>query len=135
LGLASGIAPIIVGGNTCVAVASENLPLSAITFCEVLQTSDLPGGVVNVLTGRLSELVGHAAKHLDVNAIAADSISDQRLISLRQDATGNLKRVTDLKIDWNDPTKAQSPYLIESFCEVKTTWHPIEKISALGSGY
>jgi len=135
LGLANAIAPIIAGGNTCVAIANETQPLSAITFCEVLQTSDLPGGVVNVLTGRLDEMMSHAAKHLDVNAIAADNISKDDLKSLREDASGNLKRVADLRIDWTDESQAQSPYLIEKFCEVKTTWHPIEQISASGSGY
>lgn len=135
LGLVNAIAPIIAGGNTCVVVANENQPLSAITFCEVLQTSDLPGGVVNVLTGKMDELIGHAAKHLDVNAIAADGISTEQLRSIKEDAAGNLKRVTDLRIDWTHADEAQSPYLIQSFCEVKTTWHPIEQISASGSGY
>ncbi len=135
LALANAIAPIIAGGNTCVVIANETQPLSAITFCEVLQTSDLPGGVVNVLTGRLSELMGHAAKHLDVNAIAADKIGKTELASLREDAAGNLKRVANLQIDWKDAGQAESPYLIEKFCETKTTWHPIEQISASGSGY
>lgn len=135
LGLANAIAPIIAGGNTCVVIANESQPLSAITFCEVMQTSDLPGGVVNVLTGRLEELMGHAAKHLDVNAIAADIIGLAKLTSLKQDAAGNLKRVVDLRIDWSNADQAESPYLIEKFCEVKTTWHPIEQISAAGSGY
>lgn len=135
LGLANAIAPIITGGNTCVVVANENQPLSAITFCEVLQTSDLPGGVVNVLTGKLDELMGHAAKHLDVNAIAADGVDNKQLQSIQEDAAGNLKRAIDLRVDWNDVDQAQSPYLIQSFCEVKTTWHPIEQISASGSGY
>jgi acyl-CoA reductase-like NAD-dependent aldehyde dehydrogenase len=135
LGLANAIAPIIAGGNTCVVIANETQPLSAITFCEVLQTSDLPGGVVNVLTGRMGELMGHAAKHLDVNAIAADEIGKSELASLKEDAAGNLKRVADLRIDWTDADHAESPYLIEKFCEVKTTWHPIEQIGASGSGY
>ncbi len=135
LGLANAIAPIIAGGNTCVVIANETQPLSAITFCEVLQTSDLPGGVVNVLTGRMAELMGHAAKHLDVNAIAADEIGKSELASLKEDAAGNLKRVADLRIDWTDADHAESPYLIEKFCEVKTTWHPIEQIGASGSGY
>jgi len=135
LALANAVAPIIAGGNSCVVIANENQPLSAITFCEVLQTSDLPGGVVNVLTGRLFELMGHAAKHLDVNAIAADQIEKADLATLKKDAAGNLKRVVDLRIDWNDASQAESPYLIEKFCEVKTTWHPIEQISASGSGY
>jgi len=135
LALANAVAPIIAGGNTCVVIANETQPLSAITFCEVLQTSDLPGGVVNVLTGKLDELMGHAAKHLDVNAIAADHIGKTDLASLREDASGNLKRVADLRIDWKNADQAESPYLIEKFCEVKTTWHPIEQISASGSGY
>jgi len=135
LGLANAIAPVIAGGNSCVVIANEKQPLSAITFCEVLQTSDLPGGVVNVLTGRMDELVGHAAKHLDVNAIASDKIGKDALKTLQEDSVGNLKRVIDFEIDWTDESAAQSPYLIEKFCEIKTTWHPIEKISASGSGY
>ena len=135
LGLANAMAPIIAGGNTCVIIANETQPLSAITFCEVMQTSDLPGGVVNVLTGRMDELMGHAAKHLDVNAIAADKISKAKLKALKEDAAGNLKRVANLQVDWTDAAEAESPYLIEKFCEVKTTWHPIEQISASGSGY
>ena len=135
LGLANALAPIIAGGNTCVVIANETQPLSAITFCEVMQTSDLPGGVVNVLTGRIDELMSHAAKHLDVNAIAADKISKTKLKALKEDAAGNLKRVANLQIDWTDAAESESPYLIEKFCEVKTTWHPIEQISASGSGY
>ncbi len=135
LGLANAIAPIIASGNTCVAIANEDQPLSAITFCEVLQTSDLPPGVVNVLTGKLDELMTHAAKHLDVNAIAADQIGTPNLEAVRADAAGNLKRIADLQIDWSDDNQAQNPYLIEKFCEVKTTWHPIEQISSSGSGY
>ena len=135
LALANAIAPIIAGGNTCVVIANETQPLSAITFCEVLQTSDLPGGVVNVLTGRLSELMEHAAKHLDVNAIAADQMEAAQLAALKEDAAGNLKRVSHLQVDWKDADQAESPYLIEKFCETKTTWHPIEQISATGSGY
>ena len=91
--------------------------------------------MVNVLTGRLEELIGHAAKHLDVNSIAADSIGKPRMKTLQEDSTGNLKRIVDFGIDWTDTEEAQNPYLIEKFCEVKTTWHPIEQISAAGSGY
>jgi acyl-CoA reductase-like NAD-dependent aldehyde dehydrogenase len=134
LGLTSLLAPIIAGGNTVVALASESKPLSAITLAEVLATSDLPAGVVNFLTGSKSEIVVHAAKHFDVNAIADDSRLTEYLHQIQTHAAGNVKRVKAYQTDWNSE-KSQNPYLIADFCETKTTWHPIEKISASGSGY
>ena len=134
LGPISLLAPIIASGNSCVILASESKPLSLVTFGEVLQTSDVPGGVVNVLTGRKSELSEHFSSHKDINAVAYDG-DDSTLINLiQQEATSNLKRVRIYHNDWLDQTSA-NPYLIQDFCEVKTTWHPIEKISASGSGY
>lgn len=135
LGLISMIAPIIASGNTCVVLAANQSPLSAVTFCEVLQTSDVPGGVINLLTGSAEELAPHAASHMDVNAIAADGLTDEQLASVERESSGNLKRVIRMAHDWNDVEQSQSPYLIEKFCELKTTWHPIEQISASGSGY
>ena len=134
LGLVSLIAPIVSGGNTCVVLASESKPLSAITFAEVLQTSDVPGGVVNLLTGSKQELTEHFAKHMDLNAVAYDG-SDQKLLTqIQKCAVDNVKRVKSFEREWaaND---AESPYYIGDFCEIKTTWHPIETISAVGSGY
>ncbi len=135
LGLISMIAPIMASGNTCVVLAANQSPLSAVTFCEVLQTSDVPGGVINLLTGSAEELASHAASHMDVNAIAADGLTDEQLACVERESSGNLKRVIRMAHDWNDVEESQSPYLIEKFCELKTTWHPIEQISASGSGY
>lgn len=134
LGLVSIIAPIICGGNSVVVLASESKPLSAITFAEVLNSSDVPGGVVNILTGKLIELAEHFSRHLDVNAIAYDRDDDGQRTAIQEWASGNVKRVMVLNCDWKSKESA-NPYLIEKFCEVKTTWHPIEKISASGSGY
>ena len=134
LGLVSLMLPIIAGGNSCVALASESKPLSAVTLSEVLDHSDLPGGVVNILTGNKDELGEHFSKHLDVNAVAYNGNDAKYLQSIKEHAVNNVKRVRHYTDDW---TKADSenPYLIEHFCEVKTTWHPIEQISASGSGY
>lgn len=134
LGLVSLIAPVIAGGNTCVVLASEPRPLSAITFAEVLQTSDVPGGVVNILTGQLDELADHFSSHLDINALAYDGNDMARLESFQVNAASNVKRVRHYELDWPREENA-NPYLIRDFCEVKTTWHPIENIGASGSGY
>lgn len=134
LGLVSLVTPIIAGGNSCIVLASESKPLSSITFCEVLNTSDIPPGVVNVLTGSLSELAEHFAKHMDVNAIAFDRDDPQMLTGLQQGAASNVKRVRSYVNDWTLDESA-SPWFIHDFSEVKTTWHPIEKISKSGSGY
>lgn len=134
LGLVSLIAPVIASGNCCVVLASESKPLSSITFSEVLATSDVPGGVVNMLTGAKSELVEHFSRHLDINAIAFDSDDEPMLKTIQEFAAENVKRVKHYSTDWTS-ADAESPYLIEDFCEVKTTWHPIERISASGSGY
>ncbi len=135
LGLVSMIAPIIASGNTCIILASHASPLSAVTFGEVLQTSDLPGGVVNLLTGNAQELLSPAANHMDINSVAVDGLTGEQLKTLESDSSSNLKRVVRMDEDWYDVERSQSPYLIEKFCELKTTWHPIEQISASGSGY
>lgn len=134
LGLVSLIAPIIASGNTCIVLGSKTKPLSAITFCEVLQTSDVPGGVVNMLTGDVNELAEHFSGHLDINAIAFDREDPERLKAIQENAVNNVKRVKQYACDWSKDDSA-NPYLIEAFCEVKTTWHPIEQIGASGSGY
>ena len=125
LGLVSNIAPAIAGGNTCVVLASESLPLSAVSLAEVLHSSDVPAGVVNLLTGYRDELRGQFASHMDVNAVVyCDGDADvARLV--QTEAAENLKRVvarTD--VDWSKDA-AQDPYLIRDTQEVKTTWHPI----------
>ena len=134
LGLVSAIAPIIASGNTVIALASEDLPLCAITFAEVLNSSDVPGGVVNVLTGYSSELLEHAGSHLDINAIYYAAGDKKQLITLKGIASNNVKRVFDENKDLYK-AEGQDPYTILNYCEVKTTWHPIEKIGAAGSGY
>ncbi len=134
LGLVSLMAPVIAAGNTCVILASESKPLSAVTLCEVLETSDVPGGVVNLLTGNKAELHEHFSSHLDVNAVAYDGNDQDLLTAIQQAAVSNVKRIRHYDRDWKSTDNA-NPYLIQDFCEVKTTWHPIEKIGAAGSGY
>ncbi len=125
LGLVSVIAPLIVGGNSVVALASTSKPLCAVTFSEVLATSDLPGGVVNILTGERTEMLETMANHMDVNAIVYAGNNTAEITKLRELASLNIKRpsVYD-RTDWTSPD-AQSPYLILDGQEVKTTWHPI----------
>lgn len=134
LGLVSLVLPIIAGGNSCVVLASESRPLSAVTFGEVLHSSDVPGGVVNILTGNLAELHEHVARHMDINAIAYDRQNEQILATIQERAADNVKRVKAFACDWKDSQQA-NPYRIADFCEVKTTWHPIERITESGSGY
>jgi len=129
LELVSLIAPVIAGGNTCVLVASEKHPLPAVTFTEVLATSDLPGGVVNLMTGMRSELLKPLVAHMDVNAVVVADASKEERTMLDTEATCNLKRVVYPKSD------AGSPYAILDTQEVKTTWHPIERGQGGGGGY
>jgi acyl-CoA reductase-like NAD-dependent aldehyde dehydrogenase len=135
LGLVSFIAPIIAMGNTCVVLASENMPLCAITCAEVLATSDVPGGVVNILTGNTKELLEHFGTHMDINAVAYGRSDVKETNALQSWAVDNLKRIK-IKSEsdyFNDSW--ESPYFMLDFMEVKTTWHPIEAISATGSVY
>ncbi len=135
LGLVSVIAPIIAGGNTCIVLASENLPLCSISFGEVLHTSDLPGGVVNILTGKVSELAPQFAAHMDVNAVVYCGADENIQRDLQEKGAANVKRViTHKNINWSSE-RGQSPYYIMDTQEVKTTWHPIENIGGGGSGY
>mgnify|MGYP001816818316 CR=1 FL=1 len=125
LGLVSNIAPAIVGGNSCVVLASESLPLCAVSFAEVLHASDVPGGVVNILTGFRSELSGHFASHMDVNAIVYCDGGKKMAESVQDAAADNIKRVIRrTNVNWNDDS-SQHPYLVRDTQEVKTTWHPI----------
>jgi len=125
LGLISTIAPAIVGGNSCIALASYSKPLCAVTLTEVLATSDLPGGVVNLLTGERSEILDHAASHMDVNACIYCGNDSKELATVRTKAALNVKRVlTYDREDWTSPD-AQSPYFILDTQEIKTTWHPV----------
>ena len=125
LGLVSNVAPVIVGGNTCVVLASESMPLSAVSFAEVLHASDVPAGVVNLLTGLRSELTGQFASHMDVNAIVFCDEAAATAREVQELASDNIKRVVARGgIDWNSEN-SQHPYLIRDTQEVKTTWHPI----------
>ncbi len=125
IGLVSNVAPAIVGGNTCVALASESLPLCAISFAEVLHASDVPAGVVNILTGLREELTGQFASHMDVNAIAYCGGGRKFAASVQDLAADNIKRViARRRVNWLSE-KSASPYLIRDTQEIKTTWHPI----------
>jgi acyl-CoA reductase-like NAD-dependent aldehyde dehydrogenase len=125
IGLVSTIAPAICGGNTCIALASYSKPLAAVTLSEVLATSDLPGGVVNILTGKRSEMLEHFASHMDVNACIYCGDDTDELKTVREKASLNVKRVISYdRDDWMSD-EAQSPYFILGTQEVKTTWHPV----------
>ncbi len=134
LGLISVIAPVIAGGNTCVVLASEKFPLCSITFSEVLATSDLPGGVVNILTGKSSELYAHFSNHMDVNAVIYCRKNKTEEKEIFENASLNVKRAFIWNKDWIK-LENQNPYLIFDLQEIKTTWHPIENIGIGGAKY
>jgi acyl-CoA reductase-like NAD-dependent aldehyde dehydrogenase len=120
LGLVSVLAPVIVTGNTAVVIAAQEHPLPAITLAEVLATADLPGGVVNLLTGRVAEMAPWLAGHMDVNAVDLSGAADLRT-DLEREAAENLKRVPRLPADWAaDPGTER----MTAFLEIKTVWHP-----------
>lgn len=127
LGLVSLVAPAILSGNACIVLASAATPLVAITFAEIFATSDLPGGVVNVLTGSRAELASHFASHMDVNAIV-DGAGDAAIsATLRGGSAINLKRYAARELvakDWFT-SKAEDPFWILDTVEMKTAWHPI----------
>ena len=130
LGLVSRLAPVIVSGNAAVVIASESRPLPAVTLTEVLATSDVPGGVVNLITGLRRELVVHLAGHMDVNALDAFGLAPEEAAAVEELATENVKRLVrppangEASVNWLD-ARWQSPYLIGEFVETKTVWHPI----------
>ena len=118
LGLVSRVAPAIVGGNAVVVLASESQPLAAVELAEVLATSDLPGGVVNILTGYRGELAPVLAGHMDVNALDLAG-ADGDVAELERLAAENVKRVV------RGSANGQSPWEVAAFLELKTVWHPI----------
>jgi len=127
LGLVSVIAATIAGGNTCVVLASESAPLCAVTFSEVVHSSDVPGGVINILTGKRKELLSQFTMHMDVNAIVYSDNDTETISKIKRDSTSNLKRSIIYKgMDWSSAA-AESPYFISDVQEAKTTWHPIGK--------
>lgn len=127
LGLLSQVAPVIVSGNTCVCLASQEFPYPAIVLGEQLAVSDLPGGVVNILTGFRKELVPTFATHTHIRGVSA-VVSQEEKTQLQVGAAESIKRVRARKrdegIDWID-CKTQSVYEIRDYIEFKTTWHPI----------
>jgi acyl-CoA reductase-like NAD-dependent aldehyde dehydrogenase len=135
LGLTSVLAPCLAGGNTAVVIADEKRSLCAISLAEVLNSSDVPGGVVNILTGSKAELLPWLAEHRDVNALVYTERDPATLSSLRTRATGNLKRVIHWPYTNWSLNKAQSPHLIIDLQEIKTTWHPIQQITGSGASY
>jgi acyl-CoA reductase-like NAD-dependent aldehyde dehydrogenase len=128
LGLVSRIAPALVGGNTVVVITSESRPLPAITLAEAFATSDVPAGVINLVSGLKSELVPWLTSHMDVNAIDLTGADAGMLASLQKSAAENVKRVVRFDADaigWDDSRLSQSPYAIYDFQEMKTVWHPM----------
>jgi len=133
IGLVSLLIPAICSGNTAVLIASEKLPLCAITFAEVLNSSDVPGGVVNILTGKTEELLPVLAAHMDVNALISESLGSMEIETAKA-AVDNLKRKFTYNADWSSE-KSQGLYYIADCLELKTTWHPIENIGGTTSSY
>jgi acyl-CoA reductase-like NAD-dependent aldehyde dehydrogenase len=125
--LVSLMAPVIASGNSAIIIASEKHPLAAVTFAEILATSDLPGGVVNILTGKRTELVTHVANHMDVNAIVDGTGLAEIGAALQAGTSMNLKRYSVNALspaEWFT-SKAEDPYKILDTVEFKTVWHPI----------
>jgi acyl-CoA reductase-like NAD-dependent aldehyde dehydrogenase len=118
LGLVQSLAPVLAGGNTAIVIASEKYPLAAITLSEALGTSDVPGGVVNILTGSSAELAPWAGSHMDIDGIDASGLSTAQEKDLRIAGADNLKRIFRFK-------DGKSPQRVLSFMENKTVWHPI----------
>jgi acyl-CoA reductase-like NAD-dependent aldehyde dehydrogenase len=128
LALVSRIAPALVGGNTIVGITSESRPLPGITLGEVFATSDVPPGVVNLISGLKTELVPWLASHMDVNAIDSTGVEQGQLAALEKAAAENVKRLIRFDaagIGWDDSRRSQSPYAIAEFQEMKTVWHPM----------
>ena len=134
LGLISQILPGLIGGNTVVVIANTNQPLCAITFAEVLETSDLPAGVVNILTGSAIEMLPTLAEHMDVNALFLSNAGKELTTEAQLIAVDNVKRVVVKDEDWTKESNQGIRY-ISSFQEIKTTWHPIEQIGGATSSY
>lgn len=135
LGLISSVAPVIAGGNTCVVLASESKPLCAVTFAEVINSSDVSAGVVNILTGNSKELHSHFSSHMDVNAMIYCRNNKDEIKTIKENASLNVKRIfvyTNLDLFSN---LAQNPSFILDVQETKTTWHPIENIGGSKAGY
>lgn len=134
LGLVSVIAPIITSGNTVVVLSSQLRPLAAVTLAEVLATSDLPAGVVNVLTGDPAEIAPHLAAHGDVNALDLTGTAGELRTALERAASGTVKRV--FTAGGTDFSRSPGTARLRAFLETKTVWHPTGAVSlAGGAGY
>ncbi|MEW2523581.1 aldehyde dehydrogenase family protein [Streptomyces sp. NPDC047071] len=135
LGLVSVLAPVIATGNTAVVIASEKAPLPALSLGEVLATSDVPGGVVNILSGRTAELAAPLAAHQDVNAIDLTGTAADLAKDLEVAAADNLKRVLRPQAVDTDFTASPGTERLTAFLETKTVWHPTGSLGASGSSY
>lgn len=125
LGLISVVAPAIAAGNTCVVMAQHADPLSAMTLAEVLHASDVPGGVVNILTGNVDDVALHMARHKDIDAVVHCFGSGDRRTAFEREAAINIKTVVNRAgTNWRT-AEAENPYVITDLQEVKTTWHPV----------
>jgi acyl-CoA reductase-like NAD-dependent aldehyde dehydrogenase len=133
LGLVGVVLPVITSGNTVVVVASQSRPLPAVTLAEVLATSDLPGGVVNVLTGDPAEIGPHLAAHGDVNALDLTGVDGDLRTALERAAAGTVKRVYAPTHE-PDFTSAPGTSRLRAFLEIKTVWHPSGPVSLAGGG-
>jgi acyl-CoA reductase-like NAD-dependent aldehyde dehydrogenase len=125
--LVSLLCPVVLSGNSAVVIASERHPLPALTFAEILATSDLPGGVVNVLSGKRAELAPHLASHMDINAIVDGAGLPDLGATLQTGTAHNLKRYSERSLPAKDwfTARAEDPYRILDTVEFKTAWHPI----------
>ena len=134
IGLVSLILPAICGGNSTVVLASEKLPLCAVTFSEVIHSSDVPAGVINILTGSPEEMAVILASHMDVNALITSNLESQLSNKLSLLSVDNLKRKFDYEVNWVEKDK-QALHYISDLQEIKTTWHPIENVGGASSSY
>jgi len=134
IGLVSLILPAICGGNSTVVLASEKLPLCAVTFSEVVHSSDVPAGVINILTGSTDEMAPILASHMDVNALITSNLESKLSNKLSLLSVDNLKRKFDYTENWASQ-EAQGLHYISDLQEIKTTWHPIENVGGASSSY
>jgi acyl-CoA reductase-like NAD-dependent aldehyde dehydrogenase len=134
IGLVSLILPAICGGNSTVVLASEKLPLCAVTFGEVIHSSDVPAGVINILTGSTEEMAVILASHMDVNALITSNLETKLSNKLALLSVDNLKRKFDYEVNWVEKDK-QALHYISDLQEIKTTWHPIENVGGASSSY
>ncbi|MEY4150816.1 MAG: hypothetical protein RL555_1420 [Bacteroidota bacterium] len=135
LGVISLMAPCIAGGNTCLILANQEQPLAAVSFAEVLNSSDVPGGVVNILTGYQEELTDWICAHLDVNAVVCYEQGELDWQKMQEKGASHVKRMFRWPATQLYAQGGQSPYLIMDLQEIKTTWHPIQTIAGSGGAY